>query len=502
MIFSSLAQPDQFACSPVGSSCFGGRSFATPVASSMKPTNLLLLNLNATCELSGALRGIIESARNADIRLQQETIDSNEPLSRVESVLPELISRSNPAVILLVSSWNRLKQAKSLFPSLRREPPEPPVVVVSDADEPDEMFDMIKLGAADFITSPLTPTGILPRLWRLLEQTSWGEPFANKLKEKFSGTKMLIGESPAFLNVVKKIPLIAPTDATVLISGETGTGKEVCARAIHHFSPRANRPFVTVNCGAIPVELVENELFGHERGAYTHAASSQMGQIQAAEGGTIFLDEIDSLPLLAQVKLLRFLQEKEYKPLGSTKTKQADVRVITATNVNVEKAVSEGRMRQDLYYRLNILPILLPPLRERREDIPIFADNFLAKYSAEFRKSVYGFSPDAMQKLMLHDWPGNVRELEHVVARAIALSERSVIGGENVQLPGGIETSSHESFQSMKARMVEQFERTYLQSLLIAHQGNITKAAEAAQKNRRAFFELIRKYGINVKKYK
>ncbi|MGH9834994.1 MAG: sigma-54 interaction domain-containing protein [Blastocatellia bacterium] len=468
----------------------------------MKPTNLLLLNLNASCELSGALRGIIESARNSDLRLQQETIDGNDPLSRVESVLPELVSRSNPAVIFLVSSWNRLKQAKSLFPSLRRSPPEPPVVVVSDADAPDEMFEMIKLGAADFITSPLTPTGILPRLWRLLEQTVRGETLAHKLKEKLFGTKMLVGESQAFLEAVNKIPLIAQYDTTVLISGETGTGKEVCARAIHQLSPRSGHPFIAVNCGAIPVELVENELFGHERGAYTHASSSQMGQIQMAEGGTLFLDEIDSLPLLAQVKLLRFLQEKEFKPLGSTRTRHADVRVVTATNVNVEKAVLEGKLRQDLYYRLNILPILLPPLRERREDIPLLAANFLSRCAAEYRKPVNGFSPDAMQKLALHDWPGNVRELEHVVARAVALSQNPVIGGGDIVLATSLDSPQQESFQKMKARVVEQFERTYLQSLLIAHQGNITKAAEAAQKNRRAFFELLSKHGIDARSFK
>ncbi len=468
----------------------------------MKPTNLLLLNLNATCELSGALRGIIESARNSDLRLQQETIDGNDPLSRVESVLPELVSRSNPAVIFLVTSWNRLKQAKSLFPSLRREPPEPPVIVVSDADAPDEMFEMIKLGAADFITSPLTPTGILPRLWRLLEQTVRGETLAHKLKEKFFGTKMLIGESQAFLEVADKIPLIAQYDTTILISGETGTGKEVCAQAIHRLSARANQPFIPVNCGAIPIELIENELFGHERGAFTGAGSSQVGLIQEADGGTLFLDEIDSLPLMAQVKLLRFLQEKEFRPLGSSKTKHADVRVITATNLDIEKAVNTGKVRQDLYYRLNIIPLKLPPLRERREDILLLADHFLAKCAAKFHKRVTGFAPEAKQKLLLHDWPGNVRELEHAVERAAALSSRAVIQDADLALSGGEGLTNPAPFKAAKAKVVAEFERTYLQALLMAYNGNVTRAAEAAHKDRSALCHLLRKHRIDANSFR
>jgi len=181
----------------------------------MKPTNVLLLNLNSPCEISKSLRGIIESSQNPNLRLQQETIESNNLLSRSESALPELVSRANPAVIFLVSSWNYLKRAQSLFPSLRSSPPSPPVVVVSDTEEPDEMFEMIKLGAADFITTPLTPTGILPRLWRLLEQTCWGETLAHRLKEKFCGTKMLIGESPAFVAAANKVPLVAKCTATI-----------------------------------------------------------------------------------------------------------------------------------------------------------------------------------------------------------------------------------------------------------------------------------------------
>jgi len=471
----------------------------------MKTTNLLLLSLSSSCDLSDSLCRIIESAHSGAFRLRQESVDNNWSLSRLESVLPELVSRGNPAVIFLVSSWNYLKQAKYLFPSLRRSAPEPPVVVVSDTDAPNEMFEMIKLGADDFITPPLTPIGILPRLWRLIEQTIRGETLLHKLKERFFGTKALIGESPAFLEVLNNIPLIAQYDTTVLISGETGTGKEICAHAIHRLSARANQPFIPVNCGAIPIELIENELFGHERGAFTGAASSQIGLIREADGGTLFLDEIDSLPLMAQVKLLRFLQEKEFRPLGSSKTKRADVRVITATNLDIEKAVNTGKVRQDLYYRLNIIPLKLPPLRERREDILPLAEHFLTRCAAKFHKRVTGFDLEARQKLLLHDWPGNVRELEHAVERAAALTSRAVIQGADLALSfghGGDRAPNHVSFKAAKAKVVAEFERTYLQALLMAYNGNVTRAAEAAHKDRGALCQLLRKHRIDADSFR
>ncbi|MGH9838857.1 MAG: sigma 54-interacting transcriptional regulator [Blastocatellia bacterium] len=441
---------------------------------------------------------MIESSPNQDINLLQEMVGTQFASGQPESGLTERVSRISPSVIFLVSPQKLLRQAKSLFQSLRQQPPEAPVVFVTDADAPAEMFEIIQLGAADFITPPFTPTGILPRLWRLLEQTLRGETLSHNLKEKPGGDKTMIGESPAFLEAVNKIPLIAAYDATVLISGETGTGKEVCARSIHRFSQRANRGFVAVNCGSIPIDLVESELFGHERGAFTGAVSSKIGMIQEAEGGTLFLDELDSLPLLAQVKLLRFLQEKEYRAVGSTKTRKADVRVIAATNVNIENAVREGRIRQDLYYRLNMITIALPPLRERLEDIPLLAANFLAQSRQKYRNDVDSFSPDAMLKLCLYNWPGNVRELESIIGRAVTFAKQPVIQPSDILLPNPVS----KSFQQTKDEMIRQFERTYIQSLLIAYDGNITKAAEAAQKNRRAFFELIRKLGIDVERFR
>ncbi len=454
----------------------------------MKPTNLLLLDFNPFANLGNDLRGILEAALSPEVKLHQEKVEKKPTASH----LAELMSRVKPAVTFLVSQFSPAKPVQALFASLKDEAAEPPVIVVTEEDEPDEVFETLRLGAIDFITAPLTPINIVPRVRRLLSQNDIA------LSDNLSAQHKLIGNSPAFLSEINKIPLVAKCDAGVMISGETGTGKELCARAIHNLSTRASQPFIPVNCGAIPVELAENELFGHERGAYTGAGNAQPGLIQEADGGTLFLDEIDSLPLLAQVKLLRFLQEHEFRPLGSTKTRHANVRVVTATNVNFEKAIKEGKLRQDLYYRLNIIPITLPPLRDRIEDIQLLAEFFRAKYALNFNKLVTSFSQNALQKLLMHDWPGNVRELEHVVQRAVALCELSIIRAEDMQLTSFSSSSVVEPFKRAKDRAVNHFERNYLQSLLLAYQGNITKAAEAAQKDRRAFWELMRKHRIDA----
>lgn len=321
------------------------------------------------------------------------------------------------------------------------------------------------------------------------------------LTEKL-GMQQLIGQSEVFVAETSKIPLIARSDISVLVAGETGTGKEMVGRAIHYLSRRAGKPFVPVNCGAIPVELLENELFGHERGAFTGASTARGGLIQEAEQGTLFLDEVDSLPHLAQVKLLRFLQNKEFRPLGSTKVITGDVRIVAASNANLEQAVAAGTLRRDLYYRLNVVPIVLPPLRERSTDILLLARHFLAEYAAKLDSPAEEFSPEAERKLMLYDWPGNVRELEHVIERVVVLCTQSTIQEEQIVFSGANNDLTQLSFSEMKARVVSQFETNYLQSLLVAYRGNISRAAEAAQKERRTFWELLRKHNIDVQKFK
>jgi len=467
----------------------------------MKPAKILLLFLNPTAAPTGTLRDILESRPGRDgIELTQEVIRSGDG-GTDPAELSRLISSAGPDLIFLVPSGGLLAETRELFRSLEGERLTAPIIVVSETGGADETFEWLKLGAAEIIKAPEKAGDVPARVWQFLEQGSRGDAQAQALKRQL-GTRLLIGESPAFLKEVGKIPLLSKCGASVLISGETGTGKEVCARAIHYLSPRANKPFIPVNCGAIPTDLVENELFGHERGAFTGAKDSQVGLIQEADGGTLFLDEVDCLPLLAQVKLLRFLQEKEYRPLGSAKTCHADVRVIAATNCGPEEAVEAGKLRQDLYYRLNVIPLVLPPLRERREDIPLLARHFLAKYSAEFSKPVTDFAAESIRRLVSYDWPGNVRELEHVVVRAVVLCTQSYIRDVDISLPVRAAEAALESFQGAKDRIIAEFEKSYIERTLLMNHGNISRAARAAQKSRRAFWELIRKHQIDVKTLK
>ena len=466
----------------------------------VKQANILLLDFNPISGLGSTLGGILKSCSNPTVHLRQESIEICEAAIS-DMNLSNFVSRSSPDAIFFVLSPCLVKQAGVLFQCIRREDLGPPIIVVVEEGEPDEMLELLRLGAADLITHPLKAIDVTLRLWRLLEQSRRRETLRHTLRERL-GLKLLVGESSIFLAEINKIPLVAKCDARVLISGETGTGKELVARAIHYLSPRANKPFIPVNCGAIPADLVENELFGHERGAFTGASTHQSGLLQEADGGTMLLDEIDCLSLTSQVKLLRFLQEKEYRPLGSTKIRKADVRVIAATNIDLEKAVKDGVFRRDLYYRLNIMPFILPPLRERSEDIPLLAHYFLAKYADQFNKQVTDLSSDGLHKLVFYDWPGNVRELEYVVERAVVLSKQAIIRSDDIILPVSNPSLGKESFQYVKKEAIAQFEKKYILGLLCTYQGNITKAAQAASKNRRAFWQLMRKYGISARSYK
>jgi DNA-binding NtrC family response regulator len=467
----------------------------------MKRAKILILNLNPSDGLGYDLRCILESQFDVQEVKIWEKIGADSVATECGKELTQIIPRFNPSVIFVVQSAEGLKHTWSLFHSLGIGVLTIPLLVVVDEAEPDEMIEWIRQLAADFLTKPLKKIDVLPRVWRLLDQSSGSETEFLRVKKEL-GMRQLVGESETFLTEIEKVPLIAKCDASVLITGDTGTGKELCARAIHYLSPRASQSFLPVNCGAIPAELIENELFGHVSGAFTGARTSRPGLIDEANGGTLFLDEIDCLPLIAQVKLLRFLQEKEYRPLGATKTSKADLRVIAATNANCEAAIREGKLRQDLYYRLNVIQLKLPMLRDRREDIPLLAHHFLNKYATEFNKQVSGFSPDAIRKLILYEWPGNVRELEHVIMRAMVLSTKPIISAVNIAISESETLPVPESFQEAKNRMVEQFEKTYIKGLLLSNHCNISRSAKAAQKNRRAFWELIRKHHISVQTLK
>lgn len=464
----------------------------------MKKPALLLFNLHPSKDLSEELRGILVSTFRV-VTHQQPVNPEGSPSDRNVG-LPGPVPVDKYDLIFGILS-HPLPKPDLLFQITGKLMAEAPLIAVVGQAEPFEMFELLKLGAADYVTPPLKAVDILPRVWRLLERRRLSEAVTQTLKERV-GLKQLIGKSPVFREAMDKIPVIAKCDAGILISGETGTGKELYARAIHHLSLRADKPFIPVNCGAIPAELVENELFGHERGAFSGANQSECGLLQEAGGGTVFLDEVDCLPLLAQSKLLRFLQEKEYRSLGSTKMRTADVRVVAASNVDFEDAVASGKLRKDLYYRLNVIRLVLPPLRERSEDIPLLVQHFLVKYANEFNKETPTLSAETVQTLMLYDWPGNVRELEHVIERAVLLSKDGLIGGDDIKLAGHAEIGSQETFQRAKAGVVDRFEKAYIQKLLLTYQGNITRAAQAASKHRRAFWQLIRKHHIEVQSFR
>ncbi len=367
-----------------------------------------------------------------------------------------------------------------------------------------QLLALLSAGAFDFVTVPLDGSVLLARLKRAVGAIPAAPPMQLG-QAQTPGLRELVGSSPAFLKQMALLPTIAGCDSGVLILGETGTGKEVCARAIHYSSARATRPMVAVNCGAIPADLLESELFGHVRGAYTSAHASRAGLVREAEGGTLFLDEVDSLPLAAQAKLLRFLQEMEYRPVGGDAVLKADVRVIAACNQNLSQLVDQGHFRRDLYFRLHVLTVHLPPLRERSEDICTLALRFIHQFATQARRQPIGLSPQAAKGLLSHDWPGNVRELKHVIERAVLLAQGPTIQVEDLQLPGkhaDAHMDSDEPFHAAKARMVDAFERGYIERLLAASGGNITQAAEVAQKNRRALFELIRKHGICAERFR
>jgi two-component system response regulator GlrR len=465
----------------------------------MRRAVILLLHSSSANALKSELEEVLLDSLKQDVESSRSTtIVSKQFESSID--LPELAPGSGVSLILLILTSNLLERSVEILSAIKKMV-DVPIIVVYDATSPDEVLEMMGNGANDFITAPLNAVNVLPRVRRLLDNAPGGNNPVQILKQEF-GQKRLIGQSPTFLEAINKISILAKCDVNVLIAGETGTGKELCARSIHYLSSRSRGPFIPINCGAIPVDLVENELFGHRRGAYTGANDSHEGLVQAADGGTLFLDEIDSMPLAVQVKVLRFLQEKEYRVLGSTKTRMSDARIIVATNTDIEAAVKCGKLREDFYYRISVVSIRLPPLRDRKEDTSILARHFLAKYSAQFGKRISDISQEAIGMLLLYNWPGNVRQLEHVIEAAVVMCDEGVIQAKHIILPHQESPICSGTFREMKAKIVNEFEKNYINSLLIAHYGNISSAALAAQKDRRTFFGLIRKHKINPQSYR
>jgi len=388
----------------------------------------------------------------------------------------------------------------SLMEKLHLMNPEMPVIILTAYGSIESAVEAMKRGACNYLTKPFDPRELLFQIESAIEK--------RKLTYEIKRLKGLLEERQDFRNIVSRnekmrtilgqVSHVAGTDSTIFIYGESGTGKELVAKAIHLASNRKDKPFVGINCAAIPETLLESELFGHEKGAFTGAVRESKGLFTQAHEGTIFLDEIGDMPLSIQAKLLRVLQEKQFYPVGSEKPLEVDVRIIVATNKDLEAEMKAGRFREDLYYRIHVIPIHLPPLRERKEDIPLLVEHFLKTFSHEIKKEVKGITSAAMQKLMLYDWPGNVRELKNTIEYAVAMTRQEVIS-EDLILHS--ESIPQESVMSLKEAR-DTFEKGYIIRLLELSKGNVSKAAASAGKYRADFYNLLKKYNLRPENFK
>ena len=377
--------------------------------------------------------------------------------------------------------------------------PSTKVIMVTGNEDPQNALIAIHRGAVDWYAKPIQLEELRVILRRALHvrsiEMSRGAVATATGRKRYH---KLVGESEAIRRVFGLIERVATTDATVLITGENGSGKELVAHAIHAASARRSGPFVPINCGAIPDNLLESELFGHERGAFTDAYRTREGKLELASGGTVFLDEIGELPTQLQVKLLRFLQDKVVERIGGREPRKVDARVVAATNQDLKAAMATGRFREDLFYRLSVVNIQVPPLRERGDDLRLLADFFLDYYGKHHGRKLKGFTQAALRALQAHDWPGNVRELENRVQRAIILAQDAYLRPEDLELPGGAPAEPALSLQEAR----EEAERRLLVDSLTRNAGNITRAARDIQVSRPTFHDLLRKHGIEASRFR
>jgi len=385
----------------------------------------------------------------------------------------------------------------ALFESLQKKNPALPVIILTAHGTIPDAVDATQRGVFGYITKPFDGKALLTQVEKAL-QVSGSRAISAISAAEGGWREEIITRSPEMEAILAKARLVASSDASVMIFGESGTGKELLARAIHRASTRASQPFVAVNCGAIPEQLLESELFGHVKGAFTGAASDYKGLFQAAGRGTVFLDEIGDMPLPLQVKLLRVLQEKEVRPIGSTQAVKVDVRIVSATHRNLEEAIKATTFREDLYYRLHVVALSLPSLSQRREDIPVLASHFLKNLASRYGKTLNGFAQDALEVLVKHSWPGNVRELYNVIEQAVALATTPIVTPALLETAIRGETGNLSSFESARF----DFERDYLAKLLKITNGNVTQAARLAKRNRTEFYKLLQRHHLNPSMFK
>ncbi|BEN12497.1 transcriptional regulator [Serratia marcescens] len=379
----------------------------------------------------------------------------------------------------------------ALFAEIQKHQPGMPVIILTAHGSIPDAVAATQQGVFSFLTKPVDRDALYKAIDEALALSA--TPAGDE-----AWREDIVTRSPLMLRLLEQVKMVAQSDVSVLINGQSGTGKEVVAQAIHAASPRAGKAFIAINCGALPEQLLESELFGHAKGAFTGAVSSREGLFQAAAGGTLFLDEIGDMPLSLQVKLLRVLQERKVRPLGSNRDLDIDVRIISATHRDLQKAMAKNEFREDLYYRLNVVNLKIPALNERAEDIPLLANHLLREAAQRHKPFVRSFSTDAMKRLMTASWPGNVRQLVNVIEQCVALTSAPVIGealveqaleGENTALPTFAEARN-------------QFELHYLRKLLQITKGNVTQAARMAGRNRTEFYKLLSRHELDANDFK
>ncbi|HQR30233.1 MAG TPA: sigma-54 dependent transcriptional regulator [Anaeromyxobacteraceae bacterium] len=436
---------------------------------------------------------VILSDRGYDVRA----------VSNGEDALRELAARDYDLVLSDVR-MPRMDGIALLRRALERQP-DLTFIVMSAYGSHDSAIEAMKAGAYDYVSKPFRPDEVVLVLRKAEERLRLSRENRRLRSEIADGRRLenFVGSSPVVQDLLRQVRKVAPTPTTVLLTGESGTGKELVARALHDLSPRAAMPFVAVNCGAIPAELIESELFGHVRGAFTDASRDKKGLAAEADGGTLFLDEIGELPLGLQVKLLRFLEDGQVRRVGDTRSERVDARVVAATARDLGRAVKDGLFREDLFYRLHVVTLRLPPLRERPEDVPALVDHFLSRY-ARLRPEapLRGISPGALEVLQAYRWPGNVRELEHAVERAVVLADGPLLEEadlpEEVRLPGRVTPSlpPRDGDLSVK-RGFRALEERLIRDALDRTGGNRTRAAELLELSYRALLYKIKEYGID-----
>jgi two-component system nitrogen regulation response regulator NtrX len=422
-----------------------------------------------------------------------------------EACLERVVTHNYDVVLLDV--WMPGIDGLETLQRLRERRVDAEVVVISGHGNVESAVRAIKLGAFDFVEKPLSLDKAVLVVRHALRQRAL-EAENRDLRAQVDRRHTLIGDSPVMQHLREQVLLAAPTNGRVLILGENGTGKEVVARTLHAHSRRRSGPFVDVNCAAIPEELIESELFGHSRGAFTGAVADRRGRFEHASGGTIFLDEIGDMSLKTQAKVLRALQEQVVQPVGGTATVKVDVRVVAATNKDLQDEIRAGRFREDLYFRLNVVPIFVPPLRDRVDDVSRLAEHFMATLAGEYGRRVKRFAPEAMLRLQQHGWPGNVRELHNVVERLLIMVAGDVVTLDDVGFvgdgPGGPAPGSAGSgpaggaggATAPLAEARDRFERDYILQVLATHQGNISRTADALGVERSNLYKKMRAFGI------